>query len=74
MLFHAEPAFFIHPLEGAARKACEATIDLAQALDMVADFQAYGGCDCDAAPLYRESIDSLRQSLDLAAVQGEPHH
>lgn len=53
-----------------ARKACEATLDLAQALDMVADFQAYGGCSCDAAPLYMESIDSLQQSLELTALQG----
>lgn len=36
---------------------------------MVADYQAYRGC-CDATPLYRESIDSLRQSLELADLQG----
>ncbi|CAM9508051.1 unnamed protein product [Ascophyllum nodosum] len=47
--------------------AYEATLDLAQALDMVADFQAYNSC-CDPAPLYQESIDSLRQSLDLASA------
>lgn len=49
--------------------ACEATLDLAQALDMVADYQAYRGC-CDATPLYRESIESLRQSLELVGLQG----
>lgn len=53
----------------AAKIAYEAALDLAQALDMVADFQAYNNC-CDPAPLYRESIESLRQSLDLAAMQG----
>lgn len=50
--------------------ACEATLDLAQALDMVADYQAYRGC-CDATPLYRESIESLRQSLELVGLQGK---
>lgn len=62
--------FFVDTAEGGARRACGATLDLAQALDMVADFQAYGGCNCDAAALYNESIESLRQSLDLAGLQG----
>ena len=44
-------------------------MDLAQALNMVADFQAYGGC-CDAAPLYSESIHSLQLALEFAAVMG----
>ncbi|CAN0091194.1 unnamed protein product [Ectocarpus sp. 6 AP-2014] len=52
-----------------AKVACEATLDLAQALDMVADYQAYRRC-CDATPLYRESIDSLHQSLELVSIQG----
>ncbi|CAN0021418.1 unnamed protein product, partial [Ectocarpus sp. 8 AP-2014] len=53
-----------------AKVACEATLDLAQALDMVADYQAYRRC-CDATPLYRESIDSLHQSLELVSIQGD---
>eukprot|EP00903_Cladosiphon_okamuranus_P015184 g14038.t1 len=55
--------------QSTAKVACEATLDLAQALDMVADYQAYRGC-CDATPHYRESIDSLRQSLELVEFQG----
>lgn len=56
--------------EVAAKKAYEATLDLAQALNMVADYQAYGGC-CDAAPLYAESINSLQLALEFVAVMGE---
>ncbi|CAM9833030.1 unnamed protein product, partial [Ectocarpus sp. 4 AP-2014] len=52
-----------------AKVACDSTLDLAQALDMVADYQAYRRC-CDATPLYRESIDSLHQSLELVSIQG----
>lgn len=37
---------------------------------MVADYQAYRRC-CDATPLYRESIDSLHQSLELVSIQGD---
>ena len=57
-------------MNAAAKKpAYEATRRLGDALEMVADFQAFVGC-WTAFSLYRESVGTFKTSLHYAVVQG----